>query len=139
MVYYNLIPAAWIAVILAFLAVFVVVAIIIYIYSSLALMTIAKKTKTEPAWFAWIPILNSYLLSRIAKMHWWPILLLIAFWIPFLGFIAIIIFWVFNLIWTYKMFEAVKKPGWWALLMLIPFFGWIIYLVLLGVAAWGKK
>ncbi len=45
----------------------------------------------------------------------------------------------------WKTFEAVKKPGWWSLIVLgsiIPILGIlfvIAYLVLIGLAAWGKK
>lgn len=132
-------PAALIAIILGALAVVIVVGIIIYVYSALALMAIAKKTKTEPAYLAWIPIANYYLMSKIAKMHWWPILLIVGFWIPFLGWIATLLLWIFTIIWWYKIFEAVKRPGWWALLVIIPFIGWLIFFILLGVAAWSKK
>lgn len=132
-------PAAFLAIILGVLVVFIVIAVIIYVYSALALMSIANKTKTKPAYLAWIPIANYYLMSKIAKMHWWPILLIVGFWIPFIGWVATIMFWIFTVIWTYKIFEAVKRPGWWALFMIIPFIGWIIYLILLGVAAWSKK
>ena len=134
-----LLPAGIIAFVAAFLLLVIVIMIILYLYSALALMAIAKKTKTQPAWLAFVPILNYYLTSKIAKMPWWPILLLVGFWIPFIGMIAIAVFTVFTIIWNYKMFEAVKKPGWWALFMIIPIFGTIIYLILLGVAAWGKK
>ena len=49
--------------------------IAVYVYTSWALMRIAKRAKTEPAWLAWIPIANNYLLAKIAKMHWWPLIL----------------------------------------------------------------
>jgi uncharacterized membrane protein YhaH (DUF805 family) len=55
--------------------------------------------------------------------------------IPVIGFVFSIAFAVFMVIWQWKMFEAIKKPGWWALLCLLP----IVNLVLYGVAAWGKK
>jgi hypothetical protein len=116
----------------------VILFLAIYVYMALAMMAIAKKTNNEPAWLAWIPVANLYLMSKIAKMHWWPMLLLIAFPIPFLNVFAMLAFAVFMFIWMWKIFEAVGRPGWWALLGLIPFAGGIIVLVLLGVAAWGK-
>jgi hypothetical protein len=77
--------------------------------------------------------------EQIAKMHWWPILLLVGFWIPFVGAIGAIVLAVFAIIWMWKTFEAVGRPGWWILLGLIPGLGGLIVLILLGVAAWGKK
>ncbi len=127
------------ALIFAFLIFFIILAIALYIYTSLAFMAIARKTKTEPAGLAWIPAVGPAIIaSKIAEMHWWPILLLIGFWIPFLNIILMIIFTVYFVIWMWKTFEAVGKPGWWAIFMIIPLLN-IVYLVLLGIAAWGKK
>jgi|SRR3989344_5022244 len=126
---------AFMGLIFAFLVVFILIAITIYIYTSLAYMAIAKKTKTTPAGIAWIPSIGPAILSaKIAKMHWWPILLLLVVWIPIVGWIAAVVYTVFFIIWSWKVFEAVKRPGWWAILSLIP----IVNLVLLGIAAWGK-
>ena len=47
----------------------VVVLLIVYIYSALALMAIAKRTKTKNAWLAWIPIANIYLMTQIGGLH----------------------------------------------------------------------
>ncbi len=110
----------------------------IYVYSALALMAIAKKTNTEPAYLAWIPVANMYLLSKIAGMPWWPMLLMIGFVIPILNIFFGIAFMVFVFIWYWKIFERLDRPGWWVLLNLIPLAGAVIFLVLLGVAAWSK-
>ncbi len=124
---------------LAFLAAMGVIGFIlgiaVYIYTSLALMKIAKKTGTEPEWLAWIPIANLYLLSKIAGMPWWPLLLILAGWIPVIGAFAILAFYVFVIIWLWKTFEAVGRPGWWAILSIIP----IVNLLLIGIAAWGSS
>src|SRR5579863_2407004 len=59
----------------AFMGVFFLIAIAAYVYSALAFQTIAKKTNTENAWWAWIPILNLILILNIAKKPiWWIIL-----------------------------------------------------------------
>ena len=55
-----------------------------YIYTALALMTIAQKTKTKNPWLAWIPIANLYLMTQIGKVPWWTILFLILSFFPFL-------------------------------------------------------
>ena len=103
-------------------------------------MTIAKRARSTIApGIAWIPIVGPPLIANnIAKMPWWPILLLIGIMIPFIGILFSLAFLVFFVIWNWKMFEALKRPGWWAVLMAIPIVN-LVYLVLLGVAAWGKK
>lgn len=138
-----------------------------YVYTSIAYMFIGKKAKDKKPWFAWIPLVGKPLLtSRIAKMHWWPILscfLGIFFYIGgflslfylsdnsplasiilfllaiFLGISCIIFFIVFLFIWRWKTFEAVGKPGWWVLLILVPFVGNIIFFIFLGIAAWSQE
>jgi len=118
---------------------FVVLLVALYIYLGLAFTAIGKKAKLKTPGLAWIPFLGPLIIAyQTSKMHWWPWLLIIGFVIPFLNFLAIIAFTVFAYIWTWKMFEAVKKPGWWALLGLIPFVGGLVLLVMYGVAAWSK-
>lgn len=118
------------------LVVFVVALMIaLYVYMSLAFVKIAKKAKLSSPGIAWIPGFGPTIIAfRKAKMHWWPWLLLIGLIIPVVGFIPLIVFCVFATIWTWKLFEAIKKPGWWAILMLIP----VVNLIMIGIIAWGK-
>ena len=114
-----------------------IIVIALYVYTALALMTIARKTKTTPAWLAWIPIGNMVLLSRIAKMHWWPVLMIIpAFIFLALGtfvsslmtlfiilyFAAILVMLVYMTMWYWKLFEAVSRPGVWAIIIMVASF-----------------
>jgi hypothetical protein len=115
-----------------FLVIYILIVIALYIYMSLALMKVAKRTKTEPAWLAWVPIGNIYLMSKIARMPWWPMLLFI---IPLVNIVAVI----FIFIWTWKICEARKRPGWWALITIVPVIGGIWSLIMWGILAWGKK
>lgn len=112
--------------------------IAMYAYSALAYMALAKKIGVDKPWLAWIPIANLYLMAKMAGMPTWPLWLLIGCLIPLLNSFFIIALAVFGFIWIWKIFEKVGRPGWWVLLCLIPFVGSIIFLVLLGVAAWGK-
>lgn len=115
----------------------------LYVYTSFAYMKIGQKTKDKSPGIAWIPIVGKPLLaSRIAGMHWWPILLLATFILLPFPFLGIFIFWICSLvftvffyIWRWKMFEEVNYPGWFALFFLIFPVGHI----LLGIAAWGKE
>lgn len=112
--------------------VFFTLLILVYVYTSFALMTLAKRLKTENAWLAWIPLANVYLITQIAKKEWWWTLIMIfAGVVPFIG-------WLFSVGATIYMYyliaERRKYPGWSAILMIIPF----VNLIYLGFLAWGK-
>jgi ABC-type Na+ efflux pump permease subunit len=123
---------------IVFLVIYVLVMIAVYIYMALALMKVAQRTKTKNAWLAWIPIGNIYLMSKIAKMPWWPILLLLVFWIPFVNILAMLVFGAFVCAWTWKICEARKRPGWWAIITIVPGIGGIWSFIMWGILAWGK-
>src|SRR3989344_1648586 len=104
----------------------------IYIYTSLALMKIADRTKTKDGWLAFVPIGNIYLMTKIAKVPgWWTIGVLSGI-IPLIGGGVVLIFITYFL---WRIAERLKRPGWWALLLLIP----IVNFVIIGIMAWGKK
>jgi len=115
---------------LGMIALFIFLAL--YVYFALALMAIAKKTKTENAWLAWIPIANIFLMVIIAEKEWWyALIILLLPLIPVLGGlasmgVAIYIWWLIS--------EKLGKPGWWSILLLIP----IVNLVIVGMLAWGE-
>lgn len=84
---------------------------LVYFFLSYGLYAIAKKTKTKNGWFAFVPVINFYLILKIAKRpSWW----LIFFLIPFLN----IIIWVVAFM---DIAKAVKKPDWLGILMIVPF------------------
>lgn len=113
--------------------------LVVYVYTSLTLMIVAQRLRKGPAWLAWIPIGNLYLMSKMAKMHWWPILLFLGVFIPYIGFLASIVLSVFGFIWVWKICEARKRPGWWALLLLIPIFNIVWGFIIWGILAWSKR
>lgn len=114
--------AAGIAALGAFFMVFLVIGLAFYVYMSLALQTIAKKTNTENAWLAWIPIVNIVLMLNIAKKPiWWIIL----FFVPLLNIVIAILVWM-------GIAEARNKPNWWGILMIVPF----VNLIVPGYLAW---
>ena len=79
-----------------------IVSIAVYVYLAYSLMVIADKTDTENSWFAWIPILNLYLMCKIAgKPGWWIILFLI----PIVNIVIFIII-------CMRIAELRGKPGW---------------------------
>ena len=111
-------------------------AVAAYVYYGFAYMAIAKKLKFRSPGIAWIPLVGPAIIAfQTAKMHWWPWLLIIGMFIPVISPLFAIAFGVFVIIWHWKMFEALKKPGWWAILMIVG----IVREVLIGITAWGKK
>ena len=107
----------------------IILVIAIYIYSSLALMTIANKTRTKNAWLAWIPIANIYLMTQISETPWWTIFSLLLAFIPLIGAFAFLAVYGW---WWWKISENRNKPGWFGLLTIIP----ILNLVVMGILAW---
>jgi hypothetical protein len=94
----------------------------VYVYTALAVQTIAEKTNTENPWLAWIPIANIILLLNIAKKPiWWIVLFLI----PLVNIVFIIMVWM-------AVAEARGKPSWVGVLMIVPLVGAIVP----GYLAW---
>ncbi len=108
----------------------------LYVYTSVVYMQLAKKMGVAHAWLAWVPIANLYLISKMAGMHWWPMLLIFLGIIPFAGALALITLAVYLFFWHCHIFERVNRPTWWALTSIMPGIGMIVFLVLLGLAAW---
>jgi hypothetical protein len=125
--------AAGLAMLAGGMALFVLFfAIIMYVYFAICLMKIAKKTNTDNAWLAWIPIANLVLMIKIAqKPMWWLALFLLMF-IPVVGAIAMMVIMV--LLWM-EISEKVGKEKWLGILWIIP----IANLVLPGYLAFSKS
>ena len=103
-----------------------------YVYTSLAWYTIANKLRYKYSWLAWIPIANIVMILQLGEFHWaWIFLILI----PILGWIPLI---VLLIIATWRIFEKRKHPGWFSLSIIIPNVGFILYLIAIGLVAWGK-
>lgn len=93
-----------------------------YVYTSLAVQTIANKTNTENGWLAWIPIVNIFLLVMIArKPIWWFFLCLI----PLVNIVMLVIIWM-------AVAEARGKPSWWGILLIVP----VVGIIVPGYLAW---
>ncbi|MEK6811906.1 MAG: hypothetical protein AABX96_05335 [Nanoarchaeota archaeon] len=132
----DILSSGFLGLILGFLAVFLVIIFLVYVYLSFAYFAIAKKARLSTPGLSWIPFVGPLIVAyQTSNMHWWPWLLVIGFFIPFIGFVFSLAFTVFSVVWHWKMFETIGKPGWWSILMLIPIVGFI----LIGIAAWGKK
>jgi hypothetical protein len=127
---------AWLMPMLAGLA---LGAIAVYIYTSLAMMSIAKKLGSNNGWMAWLPFVNIYLMWELSKTAQWTLIVyfigIFVTWIPFLGWLIAIGIGVIAIYWSWMMVERLGKPGWWAIFSAIFFPAW---LVMLGILAWGQ-
>ena len=85
-------------------------ALAMYILMALPLYTIAQRTNTNNAWFAFVPILNLLLMLDIADRDLWWIIL---FCIPCVNVVIYVMCWM-------DIADAMNKPSWLGLLMLIP-------------------
>ena len=96
-----------------------------YAYKAICLMLLAKKTGTSNGWMAWVPILDLYLMCKVAgKSGAWIFLFLI----PIVNVIVIVLLWM-------AISERCGKPGWWGILMLIS----PINLIVMGILAFSKS
>jgi len=127
--------AGFFASMMTMILVFGIIGIALYVYSAIVLMTIAKKTKTEPAWLAWIPIANLYLFGKIPKQENLGIALIVLSVlsiIPIIGALTGIASLVIMIYLWCKIAVIRGKPEWWGFLMIIP----IVNLVIMGILAW---
>jgi hypothetical protein len=109
--------------------------LILYVYSAFTLMTIAKKTKTEHAWFAWVPFLNIYLVTKIGKVSAFTLLVFLIMFVPYLNILASPIMLGMMIYWFWKVCDARGKPGVLSLVLFVPILG---ILFLLGYLAWSE-
>ena len=88
----------------------------VYAFVAYCVMTIANKLKTTDSWMAWVPILDIFLMLKMAgKPAWWLILLLI----PLVNLVISIIVWM----------EIARRRGfqsWLGILLIIPLFGLLV-------------
>jgi hypothetical protein len=93
----------------------------IYIYFAFMMYKIAQKTGHSPiAWWAFIPILNTFLLIKMAhKPLWWFVLLLV----PFVNIIAFFVLWM-------SVAKVVGQSQLWGFLAMIPILNFVALFVL---------
>lgn len=90
--------------------------IALYAYGAYSIQLLANKTNTPNAWMAWVPIINMFLLLKIAgKPGWWFILFLV----PLVNIVIIAMVWM-------AVATAVGKANWLGILMLVPLVNFIV-------------
>lgn len=171
----------------AFVGIAIVLILIVfalYLYLSAAYSKIGSKAGLNSPGIAWMPSAGWLaVIFESSKMHWWPFLVMVIGFLfgyilvlsvviagaitAVLGgvilFVTIIFSVVMGVIWHWKTYQAVEKPGWWILVpvlagiigyalvfisasaasltlailgAIIIIIGVIAHLILLGIAAW---
>jgi hypothetical protein len=88
----------------------VILAISLYLFFSFCLVTIAKKLGDTRPWWGWIPIVQVFMMLRLAGLRYWWFLALI---VPLVNIGVAIWVW-------YRIAQRRGKPGWIGALMIIP-------------------
>jgi len=129
---YN--KAAAIGIAIVFLAVLIFL-LVTHVYLAICLQLIARKTANEPAWLAWVPIGNFFLMCKIGSLNYiWAGLMVAALavvFIPVIGLLGLLALIVLFAFFGYRIALARNKPGWVGILLCLPFAG----LVILGYLA----
>lgn len=123
---------------LKIMAIVFIAMVLIYLYSSLCLHIIAVKTNTSPAWLAWIPIANIFLLCKIAAVNYLFavgfIAAILLTLIPLVGIIFNFVILGLSVYLWYRIAAARNKPAWVGVLIGVP----IIGLVFMGYLAFSE-
>ena len=73
----------------------------------------------QNAWFAWVPILNNWIMYKAGDQSpWW----IVGLFIPLVNFVALI----FLLMAFIKIVEKLGKSPWLILLMIIPLVNFVV-------------
>ncbi len=103
-----------------------IIAIACYLFGSYCFYKIYQKLGEPNAWFAWIPILNVWIMYKAGgQSPWW----IIGLFIPLINFVAL----VFLIIALINIIKKLGKNPWLIVLMIIP----LINFVLLYYLAFG--
>lgn len=114
-------PAAFFDIVFGIILAIVAIIIVVYVVFALSLYKIAKRTKTQDPFLAWIPIVNIYLMTQIAKRPaWWIVLMLI----PIVNIVVNVLLWM-------DISKRMGKPDWWGVIIgIVPIVNLIMILML---------
>ena len=102
-----------------------VAALVIYLFSAYCLREMARKQAFSRPWFAWVPVLDVYLLCRVAgRGIVWTILVML----PFIDFIFLAIIFM-------RLSRRLHHNRFYGLLLLVP----IIQFIVLWDLAFGLR
>jgi hypothetical protein len=87
-----------------------IITLVTWIYFGVCFMMMAKKTATPNGWLAFVPIVNVFLILKIAnKPMWWFLLFLI----PLVNVVISILVFM-------EIAKRLGKPDWIGVLMIVP-------------------
>lgn len=125
--YYDPTTAALLSMLMAYLVVLLIIGIVIYIFSSISLYTMAKRRGMNRPWLAWIPIANSYLMGKLVNekvvFGSWvipyahvllPVLPLVCGLlsrIPYIGWLFLIVSLVYSYVAIYRLYRLYKPQN----------------------------
>ena len=100
---------------------FFLAGILFYILSAWLLYRIGKRMSYENSWYAWVPILNMWMMTELAgrDMTFFLILLLGTFFCFIVAIVMMVILWM-------DIAERCGKERWYGVLMIIPIVNWFI-------------
>ena len=114
------------------------VALAIYIYFSLCLYLIAKKTDVPNPWLAWVPLADIWIFVAAAGKEWWWLAIMAALialsLIPYIGVIFILLNIAAAIYLWICITENVGKNKWLGLLMIVP----VVNLIFPAILAFSK-
>ncbi|MCX7592547.1 MAG: DUF5684 domain-containing protein [Fischerella sp.] len=90
-----------------------------YVFGSYCFYKIYQKLGEPNAWFAWVPILNTWIMYKAGDQSpWW----IIGLFLPLINLIAL----VFLLIAFVNIIKKLGKNPWLILLMIIPVINFVV-------------
>lgn len=98
-----------------------IIGLIGYLYMSLTIYMIAKKTDQPLAWLAWIPFAQYALLLMVGRKPLWWIALTLLMAVPILNVLVALVIIALSVITMMAVAEARNKPAWVGILAVIPF------------------
>ncbi len=121
----------------------------VYVFHSFAFMSIAGRSNLKFPRLAWIPIFGPLIVMyHVSKMHWWPwvvigLSVILSFFTSLnsmFGVFNVVLFFVvfvIVIIWLWKTFVAMRRPGWWSLVLVLLLFNVLalaITLLIIGLS-----
>ncbi len=110
---------------IALIFVFILLFVLLYIFTGWLLYRIGKRLNYPNSWYAWIPFLNIYMMCELGEkdMTYFLLTLLFTFVCGIVATVMLIIAWM-------RIAERCGKESWWGILTIIPIVNWVIMYIL---------
>ncbi len=90
-----------------------------YLFGSYCFYTIFQKLGEPNAWFAWVPLLNTWITYKVGDQSpWW----IIGLFIPIVNFVALF----FLIVAFVNILKKLDKNPWLLLLLIIPLVNFVV-------------